>query len=83
MEAVLDQAGRVTLPLIMREYWGLKPGETLTIENKKDGIFLKPVRQTSSVINKNGLLVLTGNPTNEGKDIVKEVRNERLKSVLK
>ncbi len=83
METVLDQAGRITLPMLIRENWGLKPGETLTIENKKDGIFLKPVRQISSVINKNGLLVLTGNPTNEVKDIVKEIRNERIKSILK
>ena len=43
MEATLDRFGRIVIPKKMREYFNLRPGSPVRIEEGQDGILLKPV----------------------------------------
>src|SRR5258705_11330460 len=42
---ILDQAGRILLPKILRRELHLGPGDTLQLESEGDEITLRPVRQ--------------------------------------
>ncbi len=74
METTLDRFGRVVIPKQVRDDLGLKAGAVLQIEDTKEKILLKPVREEPHVVVKKGVLVFSG--TANG-DIVDAIRSQR------
>ncbi len=59
MEIALDRFGRMVLPKVVRDDFGLRPGDKLDAQEQGDTIVLRPVRAEGVVQNKNGLLVVS------------------------
>jgi AbrB family looped-hinge helix DNA binding protein len=74
----VDEAGRLVLPKPVRERFGLKRGDTLAIEVRGDAIELRPTRAGARLERINGVLVLTGEMTLTGADLVSASREERI-----
>lgn len=61
MNVRIDSAGRIVVPKKVRERLGLKQNSELELEERGEGIVLKPVKQESAwVRDKHGHLVFTG-----------------------
>jgi len=59
----IDHAGRITIPISVREELHLEPGGTVDIERCDDTILLRPVPDTPTLTKKHGVWVLhTGEP---------------------
>ena len=56
----IDQAGRVVLPKPIRDRFDLTAGTDLEVEERSDGVVLRPVRQRPSLVNRDGLPVHCG-----------------------
>jgi AbrB family looped-hinge helix DNA binding protein len=74
MKTSVDQFGRVVIPKRVRDHFGLSSGAELEIQAQNDEIVLKPVRETSSLAVKDGVLVFTGQAT---ADLTEAVRQQR------
>lgn len=60
MEAVIDQAGRIVLPKVIRDALGLLPGTKVDISPYGAGVQLVPSGRTARLIEENGVLVAAG-----------------------
>lgn len=80
----MDTAGRVVLPKKVRERFRLQGGDTLALEIKGDAIQLRPEQRGARLERMNGVLVLVS-PTfiPEGKDLVSELREERIDQIAR
>jgi len=56
----VDKAGRVVLPKPVRDNMRLVPGSSLALEERADGILLRPIKRRASLVEKDGLLVHRG-----------------------
>ena len=84
MNVQIDQAGRVVLPKKLRERFRLQGGDTLELEVKGDAIQLRPQKAKFKLERVNGILVLAGEMSlAEGRDIVAELREDRLNEIVK
>lgn len=64
MEVTLDKFGRVVIPKVVRDHLGLGAGAVLEIEEgEEEGILLRPRRPEPDLIEEEGVLVFTGEPT--------------------
>lgn len=85
METIIDKFGRVVIPKEIRDHLGLKPGETLQIEESEKELILRPVREGSSLQVKEGLMVYSGVAAGDIIEATRSHRKERIKktSLLK
>lgn len=60
MNVKIDKAGRITLPKPLRDRLRLLQGSDLEIEERPEGVLLKPVDQRPSMTKKNGNWVHLG-----------------------
>lgn len=60
MNITIDKAGRLVIPKSIREKHHIHPGTVLELEDKPQGIFLKTVENSPSLIKKQGILVHHG-----------------------
>jgi AbrB family looped-hinge helix DNA binding protein len=63
MTIKIDKAGRIVLPKPVRERFHLREGSELELEERSDGLTLRPVEQRSSMVQEKGvwcLAALTG-----------------------
>lgn len=82
MNVQMDSAGRVVLPKKVRDRFGLQGGDTLALEIKGDTIELRSQGTGAHLERVNGVLVLvSGVSLREGKDLVAESREERIKQI--
>ena len=81
MKAVLDKFGRVVIPKQVRDDLDLKPGEVLQVEKLEREIILKPLQNDSRIINKDGVLVVSGTATGNFIDAVRSHREKRLNKI--
>lgn len=81
MEAILDKFGRIVIPKEIRDALGLRPGSSFQIEEKNQGILLKPVEGTPHIKNENGWLIFTGDLQADIFNIINGVRKERFEHV--
>lgn len=80
----MDTAGRVVLPKKVRERFRLQGGDTLALEIKGDAIQLRPEQRGARLERVNGVLVLVSATfIPEGKDLVSELREERIDQVAR
>jgi AbrB family looped-hinge helix DNA binding protein len=83
MHVKIDKAGRIVLPKPMRDRFRLRQGSDLEIEERPEGLLLKPVDQRPSMVQKNGVWVHLGKlPKGFDWDtLVDDARDERIKDL--
>ena len=81
MTIKIDKAGRIVLPKPVRERFHLREGSELEIEERSDGLTLRPVERQPSMVRKNGIWVHLGKvPRGFDWDVaVDAIREERIK----
>ena len=79
----IDKAGRIVLPKPVRERLGLKPGSALGLEELAEGVFLRPLHQRASLVEKAGLVMHMGQAPSgfDWARLVEDHREERLQDV--
>jgi AbrB family looped-hinge helix DNA binding protein len=82
METTIDRFGRVVIPKRVREDLGLAVGESLVIEERAGGILLQPVREGAALKRKGRVLIFTGNGTGDPGELVRRLRDERLRKLV-
>jgi AbrB family looped-hinge helix DNA binding protein len=77
----IDKAGRIVLPKPMRERFHLREGSELEIEERPDGLTLRPVEQRSSMVQEEGIWVHLGKVPRgfDWDSVVESIRDERIK----
>ena len=78
METTIDRFGRVVIPKQMREDLGLRPGAALRLEEDREGILLRPLRDEPPVVDRQGVLVFRGRATADLAQAVQAQRAERM-----
>ena len=78
---VIDKAGRVVIPKLLREELHLEPGDSLEMETAGEQITLRPVRGTGPLAKEHGVWVfrsgqaLSATSTDEMLDQLREERD--------
>jgi AbrB family looped-hinge helix DNA binding protein len=83
MNVKIDKAGRIVLPKPLRDRLRLRQGSDLEIEERPEGVLLKPVDQRPSMVQKNGIWVHLGKLA-KGFDwdtLIDDVRDDRIKDL--
>jgi AbrB family looped-hinge helix DNA binding protein len=83
MNVKIDKSGRIVLPKPVRDRFRLRQGSDLEIEERPEGVLLKPVEQRPSMVKKNGLWVHLGELP-EGYDwdrLIDDEREDRIKYI--
>ena len=81
MDTTIDRFGRVVIPKRVRESLGLEAGESLVIEERSEGILLRPAREGVPLKHKGRVLVFTGQATGEPGNLLRSAREERLQKL--
>jgi AbrB family looped-hinge helix DNA binding protein len=84
MNVKIDKAGRIVLPKPVRDRLRLRQGTDLEIEERPEGVLLKPVDQRPSMIKVNGHWVHLGKLPKgfDWDNLIDEMRDERIKELL-
>lgn len=77
METILDKFGRIVIPKKIREDFDLRPGSPIRIEEGKDEIVLTPIEEEPALVEKDGVLVFTGTPTEDIGNQIDKMRHQR------
>ncbi len=85
MELRIDKAGRVVLPKPLRDRLRLRPGTELQAIEQPEGVLLKKVEQSPSMVKIDGLWAHQGVPERGASwdSVIETVREERIQSALK
>jgi AbrB family looped-hinge helix DNA binding protein len=83
MHVKIDKAGRIVLPKPVRDRFRLRQGSDLEVEERPEGVLLKPVNQRPSMIKENGFLVHLGELPRglDWDELVDVAREERIKEI--
>jgi AbrB family looped-hinge helix DNA binding protein len=81
MTIKIDKAGRIVLPKPVRARFHLREGSELELEERSDGLTLRPVEQRSSMVQEKGILVHLGKVPRrfDWDSVVEAIRDERIK----
>ena len=81
---VIDKAGRVVIPKLLREELHLGPGDSLQLESHGEQITLRPVRASVHIRKEEGVWVYrSGQPTQVSiRKLIEEGREERHDTIL-
>jgi len=75
----IDKSGRVVFPQKVREQLRLEPGTVMEFEVTADKIEFRPLEESNyRVVNKNGLMVMTGGEPMDIVGAIKATRQERI-----
>jgi bifunctional DNA-binding transcriptional regulator/antitoxin component of YhaV-PrlF toxin-antitoxin module len=85
MELSIDKFGRVVLPKKLREHLGVGLSPKVEVKETAEGILLKPVRRTSGLMMKEGILIHSGSGENsdhiDWDSLVDDEREERIRKI--
>jgi AbrB family looped-hinge helix DNA binding protein len=83
MNVKIDKAGRIVLPKPVRDRLRLRQGSDLEIEERPEGVLLKPVHQRPSMVKENGFWVHLGELPRglDWDELVDAAREERIKEI--
>jgi AbrB family looped-hinge helix DNA binding protein len=81
MNVKIDKAGRIILPKPVRDRFHLRQGSDLEIEERIEGVLLKPVDRRPSMVQENGIWVHLGRVPRgfDWGELVDAVRDDRIK----
>lgn len=79
----LDDWGRILIPDALRNRLGLKPGMTLVVEDAEQGGVQLRVQEKTALVEKDGLLVFTGELVGDVTNIVQEARERRTQELVR
>lgn len=84
MKLHVDKAGRVVVPKPLRKRLGIEHESEVEAIEQPNGILLRPIRETPSMVQVDGLWVHQGvpEPGCDWERVVDDVREERIKDVL-
>ena len=83
VELSLDDLGRILIPDPLANRLGLKPGMTLVVEaTERGGMQLRVQEDTTALIEKDGLLVFTGELIGDVANIVQDTRERRAQELI-
>ena len=82
MITTLDKFGRVIIPKKLREHLGIDIKSTLNISEDGKRIVIELIQDKEPAVDRNGILVFTGNLDDKKGDLIKADRNRRMKKVL-
>lgn len=84
MKVHLDKSGRVVLPKPLRQRLGLRVGTTFEATEAPEGVLLRPIIEQPSLVERNGLLVHTGQATRafDWQELSDDLEQERLRDIL-
>ena len=82
MVTTLDKFGRVIIPKRLREHLGINTKSTLNISEDGKRIVIELIQDKEPVVERNGILVFTGNLDDKKGDLIKSDRNRRMKKIL-
>lgn len=77
---VIDRAGRVVIPKLLREELRLEPGDALDMESAGDQITLRPVRGTGPLTKEHGVWVFHAGqplPPSATDEMLQHIREDR------
>ena len=77
MKTKLDSFGRVSIPKVLRDRLGLRPGEELSITERDDAIVLEPVEASAALKLRDGVLVFGGEAKQDLTDAIRHQREAR------
>ncbi len=84
VEVSLDEQGRIVFSEVARNKLGLLPGMTFTVASEKSGgVRLEPQADQPLLIEKSGILVVSGKVMEDITDIVKRDREERIDKFIR
>jgi len=83
LQTKVDKSGRVPLPSAILSELHLTPGTVLMIEEKDGIITLEPITEEPKLIEKDDLLVLHAQLTEDSSDIVPKSREKRLSTIIR
>lgn len=77
MRTYVDRFGRVLIPKPIRLHLGLQTGAPLVVEECEQAVLLRPVREESPLVVKEGVLVFAGMSAGDLLNAVRAQRKER------
>jgi len=78
METTLDKFGRIVIPKPVRDRLGVEPGTVLELEEDEEGgVVLRPRRAEPDLVEEEGVVVFTGEPTADLETAVERHRRSR------
>ena len=83
MTSTIDSAGRITLPLALREKLGLRSGDQVSLEERDGALYVLPAAAETGLAWSGGVLVHKGQSDTAPEDVLAELRGERLGSVAR
>jgi AbrB family looped-hinge helix DNA binding protein len=79
----LNELGQILIPASLRQRLGLKPGMTLVVEEaEQEGVQLRVLDESSALVEKDGLLIFTGELVGDITHIVEEARERRAQELI-
>ena len=82
MVTTLDKFGRLIIPKKFRERLGINVKSALNISEDGERIVIELVREKEPIVNRNGILVFTGELDDKKNDLIKSERNRRMHKLL-
>jgi len=81
MTLKVDKAGRIILPKPVRDRFQLREGSELELEERPEGLTLRPVEQKSSMVQEHGIWVHQGKAPSgfDWDTMVDAIRDTRIK----
>ncbi len=77
----IDETGRILIPQNMRDEMKLLPKQQLELQFRDGELTLRPKSQ-GKIVEKNGMYVWTGEIPNDTQDLIEQIREERIDSIL-
>jgi AbrB family looped-hinge helix DNA binding protein len=79
MDLIVDKLGRLVIPKDVRDHYQLQPGAIVRLEEIPGGIVLIPVTESATIVEKDGLPVVTSEPIGplDTDRLLHAIRNER------
>lgn len=75
--AEIDKAGRLVVPKKIRDTLHVRAGDRFAVEEKEDGILLRPIYPEVRLEERDGLMVMVGGPPVTNDDIVELINRQR------
>ena len=81
--AEIDNSGRLVVPKKVRNALHVRAGDRFDVEEREDGIFLRLIHPEVRLVERNGLMVMTGGPpaNYESTNLIEEQRERRMRFV--